>query len=158
MQVSPIADRFRRPKGLVTLVLRDLAGNVVDVRRANIVTDVARQQVADWAAQDFTEKINEISVGDGGHDPGDPNIPIPPSEGDTALDNETARKTIATITNPTVTDTQFVLTFATTEANGSITEAGLHTVPGDRLFARVTFPEIVKTASFTLTVTWKILF
>ena len=106
MQVAPIADNFRRPKGMVQLVLRDLAGNVVAFRRANIVTDVARAQVADWAAQDFTEKINEISVGDGGHDPGDPNIPIPPTEGDTALDNETARKTVATITNPTVTDTR----------------------------------------------------
>lgn len=152
------SSQMARPKGLVILTLRDLQGNIAEQRRANLVVNTAREVVADWATADFTESIDDISVGDGGHDPGDPNIPIPPTESDIALDSETARKTIGVKSQPTATDAQFEVTFGTAEANGSLTEAGLHTIPGDILFARVTFPEIIKTVVFTLTITWKILF
>lgn len=153
-----LPDRFQMPRGLVFLTLRDCWGTVIRVTRANLVVTKARETVTDWATGTFTESITNIVLGDGGHEAGDPNTPIPPAESDIILDNQIATKVIATKTQPVATTAQFDVTFGSTEGNGSLTEAGLTTSPGSILFARVTFPEIVKTTSFSLDVTWKIIF
>lgn len=163
--MSSLISRFPQPRGCVVLTLRDptAGGHIVYQYEANnlVVTD-ARELVTDLVGGTTVEVPDEIAVGSGGHEPADPNIPIPPTVSDAALDTEDFRKVIGTKTQPTPTEAQFQVVYATTEANtpGSITEAGLFTPASsnDILFARVTFPEIVKTAILTLTVTWKIIF
>ena len=161
--MSNLISRFPKPSGRVILTLRDLQGNVVYEYAANnlVVTD-ARELVTDLVGGTTTEVPDEIAVGSGGHEVGDPNIPVPPTVSDATLETEDFRKVIGTKSQPTPTEAQFQVVYATTEANspGSITEAGLFTpaASNDILFARVTFPEIVKTAILTLTITWKIIF
>jgi len=155
-----VPDQFPMPKGLVTITLRDLWGTVVSITRANLVVTKARETVTDWATGTFTESIDDIELGTGGHEAGDPDTPIPPAESDIALETPLALsvKTITTKSQPTATTAQFDVVYGGTEGNGTITEAALKTSPGAVLFARVTFPKIIKDTSFSLGVEWKIIF
>ena len=147
----------KRIKGLVTLTLVAPDGTIT-FQRNNIVTNKGYEAMSRWAAQgpDYPDTISAIAIGEGGHLPGDPTIPLPPSESDTALEEEISRKNIGTATNPGDTEVEFQTVFLTTEGNGEITEAGLFTSNGN-MFARTTFSRVVKSGT-NLIVTWKITF
>lgn len=143
----------RRARGEVTLTFVD-KGRVVKTIKQNLVVDQMYNLIAQWAANDFSEYISQIAVGTGGHVPGDKTIPVRPTESDTSLEAELAKKTIATITQPAVNQVEFTVTFLSGEATGDLTEAGLLS-SNDLLVARVTFGVISKGA-MTLIVRWKI--
>ncbi|KKN05172.1 hypothetical protein LCGC14_1089980 [marine sediment metagenome] len=149
-----------QPKGEVIIELKDGYGNVISMVRRNLVVDIFRERQSDWAAADFTETIDEIHIGSGGHVGGDPNTPIPPTVSDTALDVSEATKTVSSTTQPTTKSTQYSVSFSTADVSDptGITEAGLFTSPGGFMVARVTFPEQIITGILTLTVTWKLIF
>jgi len=149
------------PRGEVTLELKDDKGNVVSrYVTNNLVVSLFRERQSDWAAADFTESIDEIHIGSGGHVGGDPNTPIPPTVSDTVLDVSEAAKTVSSTTQPTAIETEYSVAFSTADVPDptGITEAGLFTSPGTFMCARVTFPEQVITGILTLTVTWKLIF
>lgn len=150
-----------QPKGEVIIEVKDNKGNVVSrYTTSNLVVDIFRERQSDWTATDFTESIDEIHIGSGGHVGGDPNTPIPPTVSDTALDVSEATKTVSSTTQPTTKSTQYSVSFSTADVSDptGITEAGLFTSPGGFMVARVTFPEQVITGILTLTVTWKLIF
>ncbi len=148
------------PRGEVILEIKDGYGNVISMFRPNLVMSIFRERQSDWAAGDFTETIDEIHIGSGGHVGGDPNTPIPPTVSDTVLDVSEATKTVSSTTQPIATTTQYSVAFSTADVSDptGITEAGLFTSPGGFMVARVTFPEQVITGILTLTVTWKLVF
>ncbi len=148
------------PRGEVSLVLTDENGIIVDQRHVNLIVDQMRDAIAAFAAQVFTDKIDKIAIGDGGHEPGDPNTPVPPTVSDTALDNQLVIKTVTSVSQPDVKSAQFSFGFTTADVSDptSVTEAGLFTDPAGDLVARVTFPELIITGILTLTVTWKLIF
>ena len=131
-------------------------GVVVEAKHINLVVDKAYDVVSDWAAQDFSEIVSQIAVGDGGNVPGDPQTPIRPTEDDIALVSELDRKNISAVTKLGANITEYVATFLPGEGTGTLTEAGLFT-SSNNLFARVTFGAIGK-GSMTLIVRWKITF
>jgi len=145
----------RRCRGEVTLQLCH-KGKVVETIKPNLVVNQAYDIMATWAAQNFAETISYIAVGDGGNVPGDPTIPIPPTESDVALVNEIDQKLITSITQPTANSVEYIASFLPGEGVGALSEAGLFT-NNNRLFARVTFGVITKGA-LTLIVRWKITF
>lgn len=152
------ADEMDLPGGWFELVARDGSGIIVARRKANLIVDRARELMADYFAGIFTDPVDEISLGDGGAPGG---TPVPPTLGDTALVSEVVggRKTIASITRPSIVRTQYEVTYGVSEVNTTLNEAGLFAgpvSPATVLVARVTFEPIVKTAALTLTVTWKI--
>jgi hypothetical protein len=153
-------EKVDKPKGLVTLTLRDQHGVVVDRRFSNLIVTNFRSLQSDYAVADFSENIDQIAVGSGGHEVGDPNIPIPPTVSDTLLDVQEAIKTVTSKTQPTATEAEFSVSFSTADVSDptSITEAGLFTDITPIMVARVTFPELVITGILTLTVTWKLIF
>jgi hypothetical protein len=142
----------------VTLTVVD-GERVVDVHtHSNLVVGGAYKIMAGWTAYgpEYPDIISAIAVGEGGNFPGNPTLPLPPSEADTALNDEIARKNISVISNPEENETEFQTVFLTTEGNGDITEAGLFATSGD-MFARVTFPVVSKSGT-NLIVTWRITF
>lgn len=155
-----MSESVPRTRGEVTLELRDSHDVIIARRHCNLTVNQFRERQADWASQDFAQKIDEIAIGGGGHDPGDPNIPIPPTESDTALDIQESIKTVTSVTQPDSFSAQFSVDFTTADVTDptSITEAGLFTDPGTIMVARVTFPELIITGILTLTVTWKLVF
>lgn len=154
--VADSIDRSR-VKGRVTLIQTDEKGNVIDVREeSNLVVNGAYNLISEWATGASDDTFASIAVGEGGHVPGNPTIPIPPSETDTALETEIARKNISLMENPDPMKSKFTAVFLTTEGNGDLTEAGLFTAAGT-MFARVTFSVIVKSGT-NLIVRWEITF
>jgi len=145
----------RRITGEVTLLFCH-RGRVIDSVGANTITDVAYDVISDWAAQDFSDVVAEIAVGDGGNVPGDPFTPIPATEADAALVNELDRKAVATISKLGSNITEYVTSFLPGEGVGQLTEVGLFTTT-NRMFARHTFGVKVKNGT-TLIVRWKVTF
>lgn len=113
---------------------------------------------------DANYKITTMKFGTGGHVTGDILTPIEPSLADSNLETVVFSKTIATwYYEPTGVETsvRFQVTMEKTQANGSgttaYTEAGLFCANGT-LFARETFPAIVKTENRRIIFDWTILF
>jgi hypothetical protein len=148
-------EHLRRPKGEVTIYLCH-NGKIVKVVKKNLVVNGAYDIIAGWAAQDFSDYISQIAVGTGGGVSGDPNTPVPPTEYDTSLNVELARKTITSVSRPSPNVVEHVVYFSTTEAVGPLTEAGLFTT-NNNLFARVTFAVINK-SGMTMIVRWRLTF
>lgn len=153
-------EQVNLPRGEVSLVLTDENGIIVARRHANLVVDQMRDAIAALAAQITTDQIDKIAIGDGGHEPGDPNTPVPPTISDTALDNQLVIKTVSSVSQPDSKSAQFSFGFTTADVSDptSVTEAGLFTDPAGDMVARVTFPELIITGILTLTVTWKLIF
>lgn len=122
------------------------------------------------ASADAAYKVSSISLGTKGHEltTGDILTPVPPLVSDTNLiDLATVfQKDIGTNFtyqgfNPNDTSVQFQAVLEKAEANGTgtiaYTEAGLFTTNG-LMFARETFPAIVKNANRRITFQWVIQF
>ena len=130
----------RRVRGKVTLTVMDDEKIIEVVEHSNLVVNGGYKLMAGWAAYgtEYPDIVSAIAIGEGGNFPGNPTLPLPPSESDTSLNDEIARKNISVVTNPEDNEAEFQTVFLTTEGNGDITEAGLFSTNND-MFARVTF-------------------
>ena len=134
--------------GHVTIVIRDLEGNVVRVMHArNLIVDVGKQVMIDILLGTDTSTIGQIGVGSDG---------TAPASTDTDLlapilwKNHTDRWRV----NNELHVNAF---FSGNEANGTWREVGLRSY-SNVLVARTTITDWVKTSSYTATVEWTLTF
>ncbi|NHM25472.1 hypothetical protein G7K71_08685 [Desulfofundulus sp. TPOSR] len=122
--------------------------NTVTTKQARI--DMARAR----AGEIVLPQVTHIAFGTGGHEPGDVTKPIPPSENDTALEQEVIRVPIASRTRINETTVRYKVSLAGDQANGMpLTEAGLIDSNG-RLVARKTFGAKVKEPDVSMDFEW----
>lgn len=140
-------------------------GNII-VDKKNMIVNGSRSALAHLIAEaQVSEAITTIEIGTEGHEPGDPYTPVSPTISDTALEDVSPfSKALEFFTYlPIGVETSVMFTFniEKAEGNGSgivlYTEAGLFT-SGDTMFARNTFPAIVKTADRKIVFEWTIVF
>lgn len=97
-------------------------------------------------------KITHIALGTGGHEPGDPTKPVPPSPDQLALENEILRKPVSIERTGNVN--RYWIELGKDEANGQvITEEGLIDENGT-LVAVKTFGGKTKEIDTTLVFDW----
>ena len=181
---KPIRDIFRKPRGMVGLVLKDpKTSNVITDPRIlrsvcpgnidkcgeinlahNLVVTLARENMSRLIAGDTNPAgeryVSKMSWGGAGHDPGTPTNAVPPTAGDVALGSEISSvgKKTAAYDFPDATTVRFVASLSEAEAVGEgLSEVGLWTTDGT-LFARKTFGLITKSSSFVFEFRWRILF
>lgn len=131
----------------------------------NVIVNGARRALSYLVATaEDNFKITTMRFGTGGHVQGDILIPISPSASDPALENEAYSKVITTwFFEPEAVETsvRFQVTLEKSEANGAgvvpYTEAGLYCANGT-LFARETFPAIVKNSNRRVIFDWTLMF
>jgi len=119
----------------------------------NLVVSQAANLMASMAAGIVNSEIGYIELGD-------PLVALPPSLTDVTLQQTTGQRQVAApvVASNTVT---FTATWAAGVGNGfTYTEAGLFTNPlaAGTMFARKTGFSIVKTAAFSMTLTWLLTF
>ncbi len=118
-------------------------------------SDLRREDLAKLVNDEVTIasiQIVDIAIGDGGVDSDGNPIPVDPT--DTALNNETLRKT-AVFVGRTVNVLEFTITLILTEHNGlDINELGAFAQNGN-MIGKITFPTKVKngTQVFTFKIT-----
>ena len=159
-------------KGKVRVYVEEDGKESVVWEDPNLIVDLGRKVLTHLLAEaDSNFKVSSIGLGTKGHDliNNDILVPIAPTVSDIGLiDVDTIfTKDISTSfayqgTNPVDNAVQFQIVLEKTEANGATgttayTEAGLFTSNGS-LFARETFPAIVKNANRRITFQWIILF
>jgi hypothetical protein len=128
--------------------------------------DMSRLLVADGNGSG-ARYVTKMSFGDGGHDPMNPTVAIPPTVLDVALGHEhvsIGKKTV-TYDFPSATSVRLIAGLSDSEGNGlGLSEVGLWTTdnpasPGNPiLFARKTFGLITKSSLFSITFYWEIIF
>jgi hypothetical protein len=131
----------------------------------NLIVNGARKALAHLVAEaDANYIINEFQLGTGGHAPGDILTPVSPTITDTALEIPAFTKAITVFEYlPALAETsvKFTVIVDKPEGNGSgvvaYCEAGLFCDNGT-MFARETFPAVVKNANRRVTWEWSILF
>lgn len=134
----------------------------------NLIVNGARKALAHLIAErPEIYRIDYFKLGTGGHVPGDILTPVSPTITDTGLEELAFTKAIDHLndvylpTPPAETSVKFVVVVEKAEGNGSGTvaycEAGLFT-NNNTLFARETFPAIVKNSTRRITFEWSILF
>lgn len=134
----------------------------------NLIVNGARKALAHLISQaPASYKIDLFKLGTGGHLPDDILTPVSPTITDTDLEIMAFSKAIDHSadaylpTPPAETSIKFTIVVEKYEGNGSgivaYTEAGLFCASGD-LFARETFPAIVKNSSRRIIFEWSILF
>ena len=156
-------------KGIVTLTARDIAGNIVDQQRKNLVVNVGKRLLANLTGGlNGATAVGSIAVGDDN---------TAASSSDTLLGNEIYREacTASLQTTTTTDDTvrfSVVLDEGDSSADGALVEAGLFggdtaspLDPDDGtgndtgvLLSHVIFAVINKTAAISLTIDWDIIF
>ena len=151
MDLSPL------PRGQVKIRLTDENGFEQNIELTNLVVNGYRDVVNEFMAGTFTNPIKRISVGTGGHVLGDITTPVPPQLTDTALETELLLKDIDSFSRPSTDEVEYTVTFATFEAIGEITEAGLFADDGS-MVARVTFTNVTKTGALNMLLTWNLSF
>lgn len=98
--------------------------------------------------------INRMVFGVGGHEEGNPLVPIPPQPTDTQLESPIISKPIASFEFPSPASVKIVAFLTETEGNGfTFTEAGLITA-NNILVARRTFGGMTKSNDFVFEFTW----
>lgn len=136
--------------------------------KSNLIVNGARKALAHLIGQaTSTYKIDLFKLGTGGHLPDDILTPVSPTITDTGLEAMAFSKAIDHSadaylpTPPAETSIKFTIVVEKYEGNGSgivaYTEAGLFCASGV-LFARETFPAIVKNSSRRVSFEWSILF
>jgi len=152
-------------RGTVNFALKDSNGKVIEeLNIENLITTTGKQLMTFLlGALDSSVKPDFMAVGTGAG---------APAAGDNQLGTEVFREAINSFTAVTTTTTddtiQYVMEIGPGElTSGALTEAGLFGSSATEgtagagantghLLSRVTFPAINKTASLTLTITWKI--
>lgn len=139
--------------------------------KSNLIVNGARKAlahlIADISGVQTLYRIDYFKLGTGGHAPGDILTPVSPTITDTALEELAFSKIIDhnddtyLPTPPDETSVKFTVVVEKAEGNGSgtvaYTEAGLFCNNGT-MFARETFPAIVKNSTRRITFEWSILF
>lgn len=138
--------------GLVSLVLTDKDGQVIDTSTHNLVVNSGLSYIISRMKDAATTAMSHIAVGTG---------TTAASASQTALVTEIARAALTSTTIVTTTvsndSIQYVATFDPGVATGAITEAGiLNAASSGTMLARTVFPVINKGALDTLTITWKV--
>lgn len=172
-------DQFITLRGRVTCHIEEtdpVTGNVsswIHHDKGNIVVNLGKETLCHLiTAPQTTRHITTFKLGTKGHKDNDILIPIPPKDTDKDLIDKTTtfKKDFTNFkmypVDNTKTEVQFSCVLEAGEANGSATnanqaiaytEAGMYTFQGV-LFARETFPAVVKTINRRITFTWSILF
>jgi len=136
--------------------------------KSNLIVNGARKALAHLIAEAAAiYRIDYFKLGTGGHAPGDILTPVSPTITDTQLEELAFTKAIDHVndtylpTPPAETSVKFTVVVEKAEGNGSgtvaYTEAGLFCSDGT-MFARETFPAIVKNSTRRVTFEWSILF
>ncbi|MFA5071309.1 MAG: hypothetical protein WC511_02950 [Candidatus Pacearchaeota archaeon] len=134
----------------------------------NLIVNGARKALAHLIGEALTAyRVDMFKLGTGGHLPGDILTPVSPTITDTDLEEPFFSKAldhgsdVYNPASPNETSITFTVAIEKYEGNGTgivpYTEAGLVTQNGT-LFARETFPAIVKNSSRKVTFQWSILF
>jgi hypothetical protein len=155
-------------KGNVLAIIEEGDRRWIAHEKYNMIVNLARPAMSALLAEADTDYIvDTFKIGTQGHDLVTPDIltPVSPSVTDTDLiDGSPFEKAIdhynyLPILSPT--SVQFVAILEKAEGNGTgtvtYTEAGLW-MAGGNMFARETFPAIVKNSSRKVTFYWSILF
>jgi hypothetical protein len=132
----------------------------------NLIVKLGRRYLAHIVSDDAeSSKIRTFKLGTGGHELDDITDPIAPTADDTSLETiayTAGFDTVEYLPSGEETQVKFTVVLETTEGNGTgtvaYTEAGLFLSPSGVLFAKETFPAVVKTASRRITFEWTILF
>lgn len=97
-----------------------------------VVTEIGRNRIADMLISGRKFQIVKFVVGQGGHDTGDPSVPLTPNPSATVMPGQTFGPKPLTITNVPYTGTlptpfcaEFSALLDYTEANGPISDIGL---------------------------------
>lgn len=131
----------------------------------NLVVNRGRRILAHLLATGSANyAIATMHWGIGGHASGDILTPIPPTVADTALEIDMFTKAVngySFYPEGEETTVMFTTVLEKTQGNGDgvvpYTEAGMFTAAGE-MFARETFPAIVKTPKFRIIFEWTFLF
>lgn len=168
-------DLWQQPvMGFVEIIAYDRHGRILwrIGEEKNLVVRKARSSMAHLIAGDNVTDyyVAQMRFGQGGHDPSNPTVPIPPSVDDTDLfdpiagSDATQPVTYEFPEGPEGTKVTFSATIpadcdinGTPPAGQAISEAGLFSANGN-MFAHKTFGLITKTEEFALTFRWTIVF
>ena len=168
-QVEEIKDQVSGIRGSVKCFVEDGDGVVtLHHEKHNLIVNGARKALAHLIAQRPADyEIDTFELGTGGHVSGDILTPVSPTILDTDLEIPAFTKAIDHLvdvylpTSPNETSVKFTIVVEKAEGNGSGTvaycEAGLFCA-NTTLFARETFPAIVKNSTRKVTFEWSILF
>lgn len=166
-EVHSLTDNFQL-KGSVKCFVEEDGVVTLHHEKHNLIVNGARKALAHLIGEASSiYRVDTFKLGTGGHMPGDILTPISPTVTDTDLELPAFTKAIDhgadtyLPTPPAETSIMFTVAIEKYEGNGSgivaYTEAGLATANGT-LFARETFPAIVKNSSRRVTFQWSILF
>lgn len=152
----------------VSAELVDKDGNVIETIDfgSNVITYLGRSNMAHLLAGDDTANrvASTIKCGDGGHDPGDPTVPLAVDVSDTDLyGTEIIAKTVSYDfpDGSSGGKVRFTAEVAANEGNGSgsqaYSEVGLYDL-ADRMIAHRSFGLITKSEAFGIIWRWTFIF
>lgn len=158
-----LADKIQA-RGELHLLIRDGFGRVVRemVLGKNLIVTLAKTSMAIKISGDDdipnNNTVTQMAWGQGGCEPLNPLIPIPPQPSDTSLLDQVLIKGIASHDFPAANRVRFLGILSPSELVGvGLCEAGLFT-RGGTLFARKTFGRITKSAGLQFEFRWSIIF
>lgn len=141
------------PTGTLTIEVKDAIGNTKEVREVkNLIVNGGLELLASRLKDASSTVPSHMAVGTG---------TAAAVGSQTALVAESARVAFSNAnlvtTNVTADSLQYVATFGSGVATGTLTEAGLfNAATSGTMFSRTVFAAINKTASDSVTITWKI--
>ena len=141
------------PIGTLTVEVKDAMGNTKEVREVkNLIVNGGLAMLASRLKDASSTVPSHMAVGTG---------TASATGSQTALVAESARVAFSNAnlvtTNVTADSLQYVATFGAGVATGTLTEAGLfNAATSGTMFSRTVFAAINKTASDSVTITWKI--
>lgn len=147
---------FLLMRGSIQAILRDPDGNIIkEFHNKNLLVTVGRAFVLkQLESVDINTNltISQMAIGSGA---------VAPATSDIALGNEVTRKTIATFVTSGLTNNppswQAVVSFATNEANTTLSEVGLfNSSSGGTMLNRATFTSFAKATSNTLNISYTV--
>jgi hypothetical protein len=143
---------YVKPKGFVTLELKNELGEVTERRVSNLIVNAGYAFLAARSVNTSQGVMSHLAVGTGN---------TAAAAGQTALVTEAARVALASstivTTNATNDSVEYVATFGAGVGTGGLREAGIfNDGTTGTMLARTVYDVINKGALDSLTVTWKI--
>ncbi|QJT70949.1 hypothetical protein GR7B_00151 [Vibrio phage vB_VcorM_GR7B] len=171
MELGEDIKNFIELRGSVECIVEENGIEWVAHHKPNLIVKLGAKALAHLLAEgDATYAISKFRIGTQGHNGTDITSPVAPTVDDTDLNDTTnffeknfvKPDDLTYLPSTDETQIQFTLVVEKTEGNpgsGSraYTEAGLYSANGN-LFARETFPAVVKTDQRKITFRWTILF
>lgn len=144
-----------RLRGHIEITLRNLAGEVVEVKKENTIVTAGRRWVLQQICSSIAvpgQAISHIAIGTG---------TTAPATSDAGLASEVSRKAIGTFTTTNLTSNppswRAEVSWATNEGNTTLGEVALlNSNSGGTMLGRATFSTINKTTSNTLTISYTV--